>query len=182
MNLWQSGSEIPKLTRRWIFPTSPNYPIRKYQVDICEECLKHNTLVCLPTGLGKTLIAAVVMYNYLMWFPTAKVVFLAPTRPLVAQQIEACYNIMGIDVDKTVHLEGTVSKQERMCLWDSKQVFFSTPQTFQNDIEEGFVDPKSVICIIVDEAHRATGRYSYSIIVSSLNIPLLFYYSLILAK
>ena len=33
-----------------------------------------NTLVSLPTGLGKTLIAAVVMYNYYRWFPTGKVV------------------------------------------------------------------------------------------------------------
>lgn len=31
---------------------------------------RHNTLVCLPTGLGKTLIAAVVMYNHYRWFPT----------------------------------------------------------------------------------------------------------------
>jgi ERCC4-related helicase len=50
-----------------------------------------NTLVSLPTGLGKTLIAAVVMYNYYRWFPTGKVVFCAPTRPLVSQQIHAWY-------------------------------------------------------------------------------------------
>jgi ERCC4-related helicase len=40
---------------KWIYPS--NYPIRKYQRDIVETCLFHNTLVCLPTGLGKTLIA-----------------------------------------------------------------------------------------------------------------------------
>lgn len=26
--------------------------------------LRHNTMACLPTGLGKTLVAAVVMLNY----------------------------------------------------------------------------------------------------------------------
>jgi ERCC4-related helicase len=31
-----------------------------------------NTLVWLPTGLGKTLIAAVVMYNFHRWYPTGK--------------------------------------------------------------------------------------------------------------
>ena len=31
-----------------------------------------NTLVALPTGLGKTLTAAVVMYNYFRWFPDGK--------------------------------------------------------------------------------------------------------------
>ena len=42
---------------------------REYQVAIVEQALLHNTLVCLPTGLGKTFIAAVVMYNFFRWFP-----------------------------------------------------------------------------------------------------------------
>ncbi len=50
--------------------------------------VRHNTLVSLPTGLGKTLIAAVVMYNLQRWFPTGKAIFLAPTKPLVHQQVE----------------------------------------------------------------------------------------------
>lgn len=53
----------------WIFPVSPEYPVREYQVQISEKALFFNTLVCLPTGLGKTLIAAVVIYNYFRWFP-----------------------------------------------------------------------------------------------------------------
>lgn len=35
----------------WIYPT--NKPIRKYQRDIVETSLFHNTLVTLPTGLGR---------------------------------------------------------------------------------------------------------------------------------
>ena len=54
---------------RWIFPKSDKFPMRKYQKDICERALFSNTLVCLPTGLGKTLIASVVMFNYYKWFP-----------------------------------------------------------------------------------------------------------------
>ena len=46
----------------WIYPT--NYPVREYQLTIVEKALFHNTLVSLPTGLGKTFIAAVVMYNF----------------------------------------------------------------------------------------------------------------------
>ncbi|VAI03073.1 unnamed protein product [Triticum turgidum subsp. durum] len=36
------------------------------------------------------------MYNYFRWFPEGKIVFTAPSRPLVTQQIEACHNIVGI--------------------------------------------------------------------------------------
>lgn len=48
--------------RTWIYPT--NYPVRSYQLNIVGKALFHNMLVSLPTGLGKTFIAAVVMYNY----------------------------------------------------------------------------------------------------------------------
>ena len=47
---------------KWIYPS--NMSFRQYQYDIVKSCLYQNTLVCLPTGLGKTFIAAVVMYNY----------------------------------------------------------------------------------------------------------------------
>lgn len=89
---------------RWIYPT--NYPIRDYQFQIVEKALMMNTLVTLPTGLGKTFIAAVLMYNYYRWYPQGKVIFMAPTKPLVAQQIEACYNIMGIPESDTAELTG----------------------------------------------------------------------------
>ena len=51
----------------WEYPN--NYPVREYQVSIVKQALLKNTLVCLPTGLGKTLIAAVLMHNYFRWSP-----------------------------------------------------------------------------------------------------------------
>lgn len=80
--------------KTWIYPV--NVPLRDYQLSITKTALFSNTFVALPTGLGKTLIAAVVMYNYFRWFPEGKIVFAAPSRPLVIQQIEACHNIVGI--------------------------------------------------------------------------------------
>ena len=53
--------------RHWVYPAT--VPEREYQVDIIKTALLQNTLVCLPTGLGKTLIAAVLMYNFTRWFP-----------------------------------------------------------------------------------------------------------------
>jgi ERCC4-related helicase len=71
----------------WIYPTSGKYPIRPYQLAISERAVFENTLVCLPTGLGKTLIASVVMYNFYRWYPDGLVIFMAPTKPLVEQQV-----------------------------------------------------------------------------------------------
>lgn len=46
------------------------------------------------------------MYNFYRWYPMGKIVFMAPTRPLVAQQIEACYSIMGFSRDVTIEMTG----------------------------------------------------------------------------
>jgi len=88
----------------WIYPT--NYPVRGYQLRMAGASLLANTLVCLPTGLGKTFVAAVVMYNFYRWFPSGKVLFLAPTKPLVAQQMEACARVMGIPARHMAEMTG----------------------------------------------------------------------------
>ena len=65
-------SEYPKIDRqnyqKLVFPIG-NHPIRQYQKDIIEQAIFLNTLVCLPTGLGKTFIASVIMFNFYNWFP-----------------------------------------------------------------------------------------------------------------
>lgn len=94
--------------RIWIYPT--NFPVRDYQLKISEAALFQNTLVCLPTGLGKTFIASVVMYNFYRWYPDGRIVFLAPTKPLVAQQIEACYRVMGIPQQHMAELTGDADR------------------------------------------------------------------------
>uniref|UniRef100_A0A0D9XPP3 Helicase C-terminal domain-containing protein n=1 Tax=Leersia perrieri TaxID=77586 RepID=A0A0D9XPP3_9ORYZ len=110
----------------WIYPT--NVEVREYQKYFVQKALLTNTLVALPTGLGKTFIAAVVMYNYFRWFPQGKIVFTAPTRPLVTQQIEACHNTVGIPQEWTIDLKGNLSPSKRSWFWKSKRVFFVTPQ------------------------------------------------------
>ena len=143
----------------WIYPE--NYPVRDYQFNIVEACLYSNTLVCLPTGLGKTFIAAVVMYNFWRWYPCGKVVFLAPTKPLVAQQIFACHDITGIPSTETIELTGAVSQKQREMAWSKKRVVFATPQVFHNDLEKNIVPGNSVKCVVIDEAHKALGKHSY---------------------
>ncbi|KAK9475118.1 P-loop containing nucleoside triphosphate hydrolase protein [Dipodascopsis tothii] len=148
----------------YVYPT--NKAVREYQLRIAERALLNNVLVALPTGLGKTLIASVVMLNWYRWTTTAKIIFMAPTRPLVAQQVEACLQIAGLPREDTAMLVGsTAAPATRRVQWDAKRVFFVTPQTLDNDLKKGVVDPKSIVCLVVDEAHRATGDYAYSQVV-----------------
>jgi Fanconi anemia group M protein len=115
----------------FIYPS--NYNPRQYQIDICKSAIDNNTLVALPTGLGKTLIASVVMYNYYKWFPNGKVIFLAPTKPLVLQQLKSCLTIMGIPEADTAQMDGSTDSIKRVKNWNSNRVFFCTPQTMHHD-------------------------------------------------
>ncbi|XP_049986758.1 Fanconi anemia group M protein [Alexandromys fortis] len=150
----------------WIYPT--NCPVRDYQLHISRTALFCNTLVCLPTGLGKTFIAAVVMYNFYRWFPSGKVVFMAPTKPLVTQQMEACFHVMGIPQSHMAEMTGSTQAVNRKEVWCSKRVLFLTPQVMVNDLTRGACPAAHVKCLVVDEAHKALGNYAYCQVVREL--------------
>jgi ERCC4-related helicase len=153
--------------KTWVYPTNLG-TIRDYQFNIVQRGLFNNLLVALPTGLGKTFIAATIMLNWYRWTKDSQIVFVAPTKPLVAQQIDACFHIAGIPRSQTTMLTGGVSPALRSEEWKSKRVFFMTPQTLLNDLKHGYTDPKKLVLLVVDEAHRATGAYAYVEVVSFL--------------
>lgn len=114
--------------KHWTYPI--NRPKRDYQYNIVKNCLFENTIVALPTGLGKTFIAGVVMLNCNLfqkllltckadvpsvyrWYPEGKVVFIAPTKPLVAQQIDACHQTCGIPGSDAAELTGETASSIR---------------------------------------------------------------------
>lgn len=153
-----------KALETWTYPTNLG-TIRDYQYNIVQRGLYHNLLVALPTGLGKTFIAATIMLNWFRWTVDSQIFFVAPTRPLVSQQVEACFNIAGIPRSATSMLTGGTSSQLRSQEYLTKRVFFMTPQTLMNDLRNGNCDPKKMVLLVVDEAHRATGKYAYGKIV-----------------
>jgi ATP-dependent DNA helicase MPH1 len=154
----------PEAMKTWVYPTNLG-TVREYQFNIVSRSLFHNTLVALPTGLGKTFIAATVMLNYYRW-TDAQIIFMAPTKPLIAQQMEACYGIAGIRRDDTVLMTGETTPGIRAEEWLEKRAFFMTPQTVINDLKTGICDPKKIVLLVVDEAHKATGGYAYTEVVA----------------
>ena len=57
---------------------------RLYQLNLAEKALEGSSLVVLPTGLGKTIIALFVIASRLQRFG-GKALILSPTKPLVDQ-------------------------------------------------------------------------------------------------
>jgi Fanconi anemia group M protein len=136
---------------------------RKYQVDIFVTCSKKNCLVVVPTGLGKTIIALLLSLHCLKE-ERSKIIFLAPTRPLVEQHLQTFKNLTNFDSESLIMMTGTLVPKKREELYKKEDIkcFFMTPQVLQNDIIGNRVSLSDVSLIIFDEAHRASGNYAYN--------------------
>ena len=64
-----------------------NFEPRLYQQTIFNSCTSKNTLVVLPTGMGKTNIFLMLAAHRLKLYPKSKVLFIGPTRPLIDQYL-----------------------------------------------------------------------------------------------
>ncbi|MCX8172352.1 MAG: DEAD/DEAH box helicase [Archaeoglobaceae archaeon] len=133
---------------------------RLYQITIAMNALIKNTLIIIPTGLGKTSIALLVMASRLL-NEMGKALFLAPTRPLVEQHANFLRRILKIDEKEIVAMSGEDEPEKRAKMWNSARVIVATPQVIENDIIAGRISLEDVVIAVFDEAHRAVGNYSY---------------------
>jgi len=145
-----------------------NFKKRNYQFDISIESIKGNTLVVLPTGLGKTFIAGVLILNFYRWFQNGKIIFVAPSKPLVTQQMKSIQQMTQINPKDVAEMTGTNDPKTRGLIWENSRVFFATPQTVQNDIEKRICPASQVVLVIIDEAHHAQGDHAYCKVVSGI--------------
>lgn len=134
---------------------------RLYQQTLFASCIKENSLVVLPTGLGKTVLYLMITAQRLEKFPEGKIVFCAPTKPLLDQHERTTRVSLNIDQDKIVQVSGQIDPKKRKEIWDNGQVFITTPQTIQNDIIQRRVKLEEIIFLCLDEAHKAVGDHSY---------------------
>jgi ERCC4-related helicase len=132
---------------------------RVYQERIAQTAVGHNTLVVLPTGLGKTAIALRVVAEYLLREPTKSILFLAPTRPLVVQHARSV--AASLFAPEPLTLTGAIAPEKRGDLLRPPQVVVATPQVIANDLAEGAFPLDTFSLIVVDEAHRGVGDYPY---------------------
>lgn len=138
---------------------------REYQLKIAQACASKNSLVVLPTGLGKTIIGVYVAAKTLEKFPPkSKVIVLAPTRPLINQHYDSFRSLMTIPEEQFVVLTGKIPPEKRVDFFRENQIVFYTPQTLRNDLANRKYTLESVCLIIFDEAHHASGDYAYTLI------------------
>jgi ERCC4-related helicase len=135
-----------------------------FQIDLARIGLAEDLLVVLPTGLGKTVVAALIAAEVLRRSP-GKVVMLAPTRPLVRQHADS-FGRWLVPL-RVARFTGTVARPERVGRWEDADLVFATPELLANDLAAARYDLRDVSLLVFDESHHAVGKYAYVPIASA---------------
>lgn len=143
-----------------------NIKPRLYQEAILGTATLKNTLVVLPTGLGKTAIAIMLTAHRLIVHKDSKVLMLAPTKPLCEQHLDSFRKHLNINPQDIHLITGFIPPKRRLESYKSK-VIIATPQCIENDIIADRLNLDNYSLIIFDEAHRAIGNYSYVFIANA---------------
>ncbi len=136
---------------------------RLYQLSLAGKALERSSLVVLPTGLGKTIIALFVIASRLQRYG-GKALILSPTKPLVEQHAIFLKKVMTLPEEEILAFTGSIPPAEREKLWAQGKLIVSTPQVIENDLLTKRISLENVSHITFDEAHRAVGNYAYTFI------------------
>eukprot|EP00903_Cladosiphon_okamuranus_P013941 g12967.t1 len=140
----------------------PGKKLRNYQSRIASTCERFNTIVVLPTGSGKTLIAAEVIKRL-----PPPALFLVPTRLLVEQQAEAL-RVWNPGRDVAEYSGG-------MALPASFHVFVSTPEAFKiAQRSSSLLNWNAFGVVVFDEVHHVLKDHPYRKLALSLRRASLF--------
>lgn len=139
---------------------------RLYQETILATAASKNTLVVLPTGMGKTNIFLMLAAQRRAQYPQSKILLIGPTKPLIDQYYAVFKENFDLPEEKMAIFTGLVSPEEREKMWKNASIVFSTPQGLENDIISRKINLEEVSLLGFDEAHRAVGNYSYVFVAS----------------
>ena len=139
----------------------PGVEARAYQIRALQSALSSSTLMVMPTGFGKTAVEWMVMAEFLKQ-TDKKIVLIAPTTGLVAQQQRMARDMINIDPELIMRYTGETPPEKRSDIWGDGKILMATPQVIRNDAASGRISLLDVSLIIFDEAHHATGNHAYA--------------------
>uniref|UniRef100_A0A914ZSV2 RNA helicase n=2 Tax=Parascaris univalens TaxID=6257 RepID=A0A914ZSV2_PARUN len=153
--------------------------LRPYQEELVEAaCRGVNTIICAPTGSGKTIVATYIIRSHLQEKKdageTARVAMLVPTVPLVEQQSLALNRYLR----KVFWVEGLcgserVDEDGRAPFVLASHVTIFTPQIFINLLRSIRRDDRlyfnDFTMLVFDECHHCDGDHPYHVLMRMLH-------------
>ena len=144
-----------------------NIKPRQYQQKIFETAKDSNTLVVLPTGLGKTLIALMLSIDSIQKYPLKKILMLAPTRAVVEQHLKTFSSSLPELFADLQLFTGSIHAEKRKEIFQTADIIFSTPQCIANDLKNNLYTLEDISLLVMDECHRCLKNYDYTAVASS---------------
>ncbi|NXH19420.1 DDX58 helicase, partial [Bucco capensis] len=158
-----------------IYQSSPVYETKKarsYQTELAQPAIDgKNTLICAPTGSGKTFVALLICEHHFQNVPAgqkAKVVFLATKVPVYEQQKivfkqhfeRRGYSVHGISGETAANV--SVEK-----LIQDSDIIVLTPQILVNTFKQGLFSSLCIFTLMIfDECHNTTGNHPYNVLMT----------------
>lgn len=167
-NLGQNSCASSEASQtNWCSPLKP----RNYQLELALPAKEgKNTIICGPTGCGKTLVSLLICEHHLNNFPQGrkgKVAFFANHVPVYEQQKSVFlryferlgYSVAGIsgETAENVPVEQTIKNNDIIVL---------TPQIIVNSLKNGTIPSLSVFTLMIfDECHNTSKHHPYNMIM-----------------
>lgn len=129
-------------------------------------CKALNNIVCVRTGSGKTLIAALICKYWYHKFKNSnqldsfKVAFIVPTRNLVHQQANVFKK--AFDSDDLAQIDEKPNEIKIKKYFDSKKILFLTPQKLINTVQSDLLKISDFSILFFDECHHTNDNHPFN--------------------
>ncbi|XP_067839659.1 antiviral innate immune response receptor RIG-I-like isoform X3 [Heptranchias perlo] len=148
-----------------------NLELRGYQEELAKPALAgDNTIICAPTGCGKTIVALRISEQHLTVAPEEekrKVVFMATTVPVYEQQYDLFKKHFQKTSFKVCGLCGDTGDSSPVeMLVEMNDIVILTPQILLNCLKDGRIPSFSVFSLLIfDECHNTVKNHPYNVLM-----------------
>lgn len=162
--------ETPQL-KSSTFRSIKDIKLRNYQIELAQPAYGgKNTIVCAPTGSGKTFVALSICEHHLKSLPQGqkgKIVFMATKVPVYEQQKAVFCQYFENSGYTVVGFSGEETENNPVgMIIDSSDIIILTPQILVNCLNDGCVPSLSIFTLLIfDECHNTIGHHPYNVLM-----------------
>ncbi|XP_005102833.1 uncharacterized protein LOC101853474 [Aplysia californica] len=150
----------------------PDLQLREYQKELAANALDgRNTIICAPTGCGKTRVATHIVSSHLENDDSSKpkkIAFLARTVPLVLQQCKSLETYLSSEYRITSVTGESEHSMKMHMLLDDNDIIVMTPKILENHLIRNYLENLGVFSLIIfDECHHTREGEPYNTLMLS---------------
>ncbi|XP_069622498.1 antiviral innate immune response receptor RIG-I [Ranitomeya imitator] len=145
--------------------------LRKYQEELAQPAYNgKNTIICAPTGSGKTFVALSICDHHLKSMPQGqkgKIVFMATKVPVYEQQKSVFCEYFDNTGYTVVGVSGEDSENAPVGrIIEDSDIIILTPQILVNCLNDESVPSLSIFTLLIfDECHNTIGHHPYNVLM-----------------